>query len=155
MFPRNQPYGSDECSSLGKVYSRQATESVNCENSSVFFVMKYCPTSTVVRNPASVQNLITRSCCDHLSIRSWYLCNRSSSCAGSSVTSLCAFNNLARSNNGSGCAASTGLPVLGWQVLYLFLTLGTSPCSYMARFAFFTHFCDCSVNTEPNNRKNV
>ena len=33
---------------------------VNFENSSVSFVMKYCPTSTVVRNPASVQNLITR-----------------------------------------------------------------------------------------------
>ena len=60
MFPRIQPFGSDELSSLGKVYSRQAAESVNCENSSVSFVMKYCPTSTVVRNPASVQILITR-----------------------------------------------------------------------------------------------
>ena len=84
VFPRVQPFGSDEFSSLGKVYSRQPTESVNCENSSVSFVMKYCPTSTVVRNPASVQNLITRSCCDNLSTRSWYLCNRSSSCARSS-----------------------------------------------------------------------
>ena len=28
------------------MYSRQATDSVNCENSSVTFVMKYCPTST-------------------------------------------------------------------------------------------------------------
>ena len=35
MFPRIQPSGSDESSSLGNVYSRQATESVNCENSSV------------------------------------------------------------------------------------------------------------------------
>ena len=30
-------------------------DSVNFENSSVSFVMKYCPTSTVVRNPASVK----------------------------------------------------------------------------------------------------
>ena len=43
VFPRIQPFGSDVSSSLGKVYSRQATESVNCENSSVSFVMKYCP----------------------------------------------------------------------------------------------------------------
>ena len=60
VFPRIQPFGSDHFSSLGKVYSRQATDSVNCENSSVSFVMKYCPTSTVVRNPASVQNCTTR-----------------------------------------------------------------------------------------------
>ena len=62
VFPRIQPFGSDDFSSLGKVYSRQATDSVNCETSSVSFVMKYCPTPTVVRNPASVQNLITRFC---------------------------------------------------------------------------------------------
>ena len=36
---------------------------------------------TVVRNPASVQNLLTLSCCDNFSIRSLYLRNRSSSCA--------------------------------------------------------------------------
>ena len=35
-FPMIQPFGSDESSSLGKVYSRQATESVNSENSRVF-----------------------------------------------------------------------------------------------------------------------
>ena len=69
-FHRIQPFGSNKFSSLGKVYSRQATESVNCENSSVSFVMKYCPTSTLVRNPASVQNLLTLSCCDDFSIRS-------------------------------------------------------------------------------------
>ena len=50
VFPRIQPFGSDASSSLGKVYSRQATASVNCENSAVSFVMKYCPPSTVVRN---------------------------------------------------------------------------------------------------------
>ena len=60
VFTRIQPFGSDDFSSLGNLYSRQTSDSVNCENSSVFFVMKYCPTSTIVTNPASVQNLITR-----------------------------------------------------------------------------------------------
>ena len=60
--PSNPTFGSDDFSFLGKVCSRQATESVNCENSSVSCVMKYCPTSTVVKNPASAQNLITPSC---------------------------------------------------------------------------------------------
>ena len=119
VFPLIQPFGSDESSSLGKVYSRQATESVNCENSSVSFVMKYCPTSTVVKNPASVHNLITRFCCDNLSTRSWYLCNRSSSCAGSSsFKGVRVFITLG-TNNGSDCPAKTGRPVLAWQVLLL------------------------------------
>ena len=85
VFSRIQPFGLDELASLGNVYSRQATESVNCENSSVSFVMKYCPTSIVVRSPASIQNLLTLSCCDNFSIRSLYHRNRSSSCARSSV----------------------------------------------------------------------
>ena len=104
VFPRIQPFGSDKLSSLGKVYSPQATQSVNYENSSVSFVMKYCPTSTVVRNPASVQNLLTLSCCDYFCIRSLYLCNRSSSCAGSSDcsvnTELINRNNCACRRNG-------------------------------------------------------
>ena len=67
-------------SSLGKVYSRYVTGSVICENSPVSFVMKNCPTSTVVRNPASVQNLITRFGCERaFSTRSLYFCNKSSS----------------------------------------------------------------------------
>ena len=111
MFPRIQPSGSDDFSSLGKVYSRQDTDSVNYENSSVSFV----PNSTVVRNPASVQNLITRFCCDSFSTRSWYFCNRSS-CARSSVEGVGVFiNELAGTNNGSDCPAKTGLPVLSWQ----------------------------------------
>ena len=47
VFPLIQPFGSVDFSSRGKMYSRHATGSVNCENSSVCFVMKYCPTSTV------------------------------------------------------------------------------------------------------------
>ena len=137
VFPRVQPFGSDVSSSLGKVYSRQATESVNCENSSVSFVMKYCPTSTVVRNPASVQHLITRSCCDNFSTRSWYLCNSSSSCAGSSVKGVCV------------CLHHT------WHKQWVRLSChNRSPCSNMARVTFLTHFCDCSVETELINTNN-
>ena len=127
VSPRIQPFGSDDFSSLGKVYSRQATESVNCENCSVSFVMKHCPTSTVVRNPASVQNLITRFCCESLSTRPWYFCNRSS-CAGSSVEGVGVFiNELVGTNNGSDCPAETGLPVLTWQDLYSSHKSETSP----------------------------
>ena len=35
--------------------SRHVNGSANCKNSSVCFVMKYCPTSTVFKNPAPVQ----------------------------------------------------------------------------------------------------
>ena len=70
VFPRIQPFGSVDFSSLGKVYSRHVTGSANCKNSSVCFVMKYCPTSTVFRNPASVQIFINRSGCGSLSTRS-------------------------------------------------------------------------------------
>ena len=122
VFPRIQPFGSDDFSSLGKVYSRQATDSVNCENSSVSCVMKYCPTSTVVRNPASEQNYITRFCCDNLSTRSWYFCNRSS-CAKTSVEGVGVFiHELVGANN-------------GWVRLSC---QNRSSRSYMARFVLFT-----------------
>ena len=118
VCPRIQPFGSDDFSSLGKVYSRQANDSVNYENSAVSFVMKYCPTPTVMKNPASVQILITRFCCDSLSTRSWYFCKRSS-CAGSSVEGVGVFTNeLVGTNNGSDCPAKTSFPVLTWQALY-------------------------------------
>ena len=84
VFHRIQPFGSHDFSSLDKVYSRHVTGSVNCENSSVCLIMKYCPTSTIFTNPASVQNLITRSCCESLSTRSVYFCNKFS-CAGISI----------------------------------------------------------------------
>ena len=76
VFPRIQPFGSVDCSSLGKVHSLHFTGSANCKNSSVCFVMKYCPTSTVFRNPASVQIFINRSGCGSLSTRSFYFCNK-------------------------------------------------------------------------------
>ena len=62
VFPRIQPFGSIDVSSRGKMYSRHVTRSVNCKNSSMCFVMKYCPTSTVFKNPASKQFFINRSC---------------------------------------------------------------------------------------------
>ena len=80
VFPRIQPFGSDDFSSLGSVHSRQATESVNCENSSACFVMKYCPTSTVFKNPASVHIVMNRSCCGSLSTRSSILSSEQDWC---------------------------------------------------------------------------
>ena len=112
VFQRIQPFGSVDFSSRGKVYSRHVTGYANCKNTSVSLVMKYCPTATFVRNPALEQNLINRSCCESLSTRSFYFCNRSS-CAGTFVEGAgVVINNLAGSNNGSDCPASTGLSVL-------------------------------------------
>ena len=85
VFPRIQPFGSDVSSSLGNVYTRQGTASVNCENSAVFFVMKFCSISTVVWNPPSVKKLLNLCCCDNFAIRSPYHCNSNSLCAGSSL----------------------------------------------------------------------
>ena len=112
LFPLIQPLDSDVSSFLGKVYSRQATESVNCENSSVTFVMKYCPISTAVRNPASVQNLLNLSCCDNFSIRYPYLCNRNSLCAGSSSFKGTFVLITLGTNEELDCLPTTGLPVL-------------------------------------------
>ena len=114
-----------------------STESVNCENSSVSSVMKYCPTSTFVRNPASVQILITRFCCDSLSSRSWHFCNRSS-CEGSSVEGVGVFIN----------------ELFGKKQWVRLSYHDSSPSSNMARFVFFTQIWDCSVNTELIHRSN-
>ena len=115
VFPRIQPFGSDDSSSRGKVYSRHVT--ANCENSSVSFDMKYCPTSTVVRNPASVQNLLNLSCYENFSIRSLYLCKSNSFCVRSSFRGMFVSITLG-TNDGSDCPTKTSLPVLTWQDLY-------------------------------------
>ena len=91
--------------------------------------MKYCPTCPVVRNPASIENLLTLSCCDNFSIRSLYLCNRSSSCKGHSVEGVFVFITLG-TNNGFHFPSTTSHPVLSGQ---------ESHCS---------HISDCSVKTE-------
>ena len=76
VFPRIQPSGSDASSSLGRVYSRQATASINCENSAASFVMKYSPISTIFRNPCNpIKICINLYSCDTFSIRSPYFCN--------------------------------------------------------------------------------
>ena len=130
VFPRIQLFGSVDFSSRDNLYSRHVTGSVNCENSSVSFVMKYCPTSTVVRNPASVQNKVTRFCCDSLPL-----------VLGTFAIDLL----LAQDHRSKVCLSSSHLaqamgqivlpaqvsPVLAWQALY-----------------------DCSVDTELINRNN-
>ena len=113
-------------SSLRRVYSRQSTESVNCENSSVSFVMKYCPTSTEARNPASVQNLINLSCCEIFSIRSLYLCNRNSLCRIIIIQSTFVLITLG-TNEELDYPPTTGLPVLSWQVSYSSHTSASAP----------------------------
>ena len=136
VFTRIQLFGSDDFSSLGKENSRQATESVSCEISSVSVVMKYCPTSIFVRNPASVQNLITRFCCDNLSTRSWYFCKRSS-CVWSSVKSCRCFHHTC-----------------GHKQWIRLSHQNRAPCSNRAGFAFATQIWECSVNTELIHRNN-
>ena len=135
VFPLIQPFGSDVSSSLGKVYSRQATESVNCENSSVSFVMKYCPTSTTVRNPASVQNLLNLSCCDNFSIRSPYLCNSNSFVCRIIIVQRHVCVDHIWHERGTRLFSHNG-------------------SSRVIGFIFFTHFCDCPVKTELIYRSN-
>ena len=103
-------------------------------NSSMSFIMRNCPRSTVVKNPASVQNQITRHCCENLSTRSWYFCNRSS-CARSSVQIMCLHHT--------------------WHKRWVRLSQhNKSPYSQMEKFTFSTQIWDCSVKTELMNRNN-
>ena len=103
------------------------TRSVNCENSSVCFVMTYYPTSTVFRNPASTQFIFTLSCCGSLSTRSWYSCIKFC-CAGISIEGLGAIiNKFAGAKNGSYCPVNTGLPVLVRHLLYSLHKTETAP----------------------------
>ena len=81
----------------------------------------------VVKNPASVQILITRLRCDSLSTRSWYLCN-GSSCAKSSAEGVGVIvNKLAGANRGQICLTKTSLPILTWQDLYSSHKSDTAP----------------------------
>ena len=142
VFPRIQPFRSDDFSSLATVYSRHVTGSADCRNLSVCIVMKNCPTSTVVRNPASVQNWLTRFCCDGLSSRSWYFCNRSS-CKKSSVESVgVLINELVCTNNGSDCPVKTTLTVLTWKTMYSSHKSETAP----SRLSWFTEVFENSFN---------
>ena len=97
---------------LAECNSRQATASVNCENSAVSFVMEYCPISTTFRNPASIQNLPYLSCCDNFSIRSPYLFNRRSLRARSSLSKSTFVLITLGTNEELDCPSTTGFPVL-------------------------------------------
>ena len=81
-FHRIHPLGVDDSSSLGNVYSRQPTWPSNSENSSSFFVIKNCPGATVLKNPASVHNLINCSSIERVCTLSLWLYNKwSCSCS--------------------------------------------------------------------------
>ena len=130
MFPWIHPFGRDAPSSLGRVYSRQAT-AWNCENSAVSFVIKWCPISTTFRNPASIQNLFNLYCCDSFSIRSQFYCNRRSLLAGSSQSKDAFVLITLSTSEELDCSITTGLPVLSWSC-----------------FILFTYLSNCSVKTE-------
>ena len=116
VFTRIQPFGLDDFSFLGKVYSRHVTGSANYKHSSVC-----CPTSTVVRSLASVQNLFARFCCDNLfnsflvPLQQIFFLHR---IIGQRCVCVCVFITLVDTNNGSDCPAKTDFPVLTWQFLH-------------------------------------
>ena len=126
VFTRIQPFLSDNSSSLGSVHSRQAAAR-NCENPAASFVMKYCPTSTVVRNPASVQNLLHLSCCDNFSIRSQYCCNRRSLRARSSQSKGTSVLITLGTSEELDCPPVTSCFVLSWKVSYSSHISATAP----------------------------
>ena len=116
VFPWIQPFGCD-ASSLGRVYSRQAT-AWNCERSAVSFVLKYCPISTTFRNPVSIQILLNLSCCDSFSIRSPHCCNRKFWCAGSSQSKGASVLITLSTSAELDCPITTGRPDLSWWNSY-------------------------------------
>ena len=91
------------------MYSRHAIDSVNCENSSVSFVMKYCPTSTVFRTYKSLSvDLVVEAfplvlCASAID----FLVRESQSKVLGVI-----INKFAGANNGSYCPANTDLSVL-------------------------------------------
>ena len=119
VFPRIQPFGSYDFSSLGKVYSRHATGSVKCENFSVCFRHEVlsdfnCCQECCISTKFNHTIFFVTACPLVLGAFAIDLL-----CAGSSVEGVGVFiNKLAGSNNGSDCPTITGLPVLTWQALY-------------------------------------
>ena len=98
--------------------------------------MKYCPTSTVVTNPTSVQNLLNLSCCDNFSIRPLCLCNKNFLCRIIIIQKHVCLDHT-WNERGTRLPSHNGLPR-----------------STVKGFTFFTHFCDCSVETELIYRNN-
>ena len=114
VFPWIHPFGCDASSSLGRVYSRQAT-AWNCERSAVSFVLKCCPISTTFRNPASIQNLLTLFSGESFSIGSPYCCNRRSWLTGSSQSKGTSVLITLSTSEELDCPITTGLSVLSWR----------------------------------------
>ena len=114
---------------LGRVYSRQTTV-LNCVRFSMSLVMKYCPSSTTLRNPASIQNLLNLSCCDSFSIRSPQCCNRN-------------FLRWINTIQKNFCLDRTELEWRTWLSHH-----NGSSRSLVKGFILFTYLCDCSVKTK-------
>ena len=88
------------------------------------FRHKYCPISTTLRNPASIQNLLNLSCFDSFSIRSSYCWNWKFWYAGSSLSKgtsvLIALSTI-------DCPITTSRPVLSWRDSYSSHISATAP----------------------------
>ena len=98
-------------------------------NSPLSFVVKYCPFSTTLRNPASIQNLLNLSCCDSFSIRSSYCCNGKFWYAGSSFS--------------KGTSVLIALSTIDCPI-----TTSNRP-DLSGTVSYSSHiFCHCSVKTE-------
>ena len=131
VFPWIQPFKSVDLSSRGNVYSRHVTGSAICKNSSVCFVMRYCPTSTVFRNLASVQISFTQSCCGSFSTRPLCFCNRFSWARISIEVCGCHYEQVC------------------WREKWIrLLCHNRSSCSCSTATVCFTQIWDCSVVTE-------
>ena len=136
VFPWIQPFGFDASSSLGRVYSRQATV-WNCERSPVSFVLKYCPFSTTLRNPASLQNFTQFVLLWQLFI-SFSILLQQKIFVSQVITIQKHFClDHAQHEWGTRLCSHNG-----------------SPRSFVKGFILFTHLCDCSVNTELVCRNN-
>ena len=120
---------------IGKLYSRQATDSVDCEG-----ILQCLLSWSTVRlqllseNPSSGQIFINRSGCWSFSTRSLYFWNRFS-CARVSVKGVGVFITLAKQWVRLSCQYK-------------------SLRSYLAGFTLLTQIWDCSVDTELINRNN-
>ena len=130
--PNLCPFGFDDPSLLGRVYSRQVFAS-NC--SQVFSVVKYCPYSTTCMNPAPIQNLFPLFSCESLSIRSSYFCNGKFWYTGSSVS-------------------KRSFVLISLKTIDCPITISSCLWLIVKGFTFFTHFRDCSVKTEIICRNN-
>ena len=106
----------------------------NCNNSSVFCVMDYCPTSTVFRNPASLQTFSNWSGSEKFSTRSFSY----------AIDFLCK-----NSDRGCGCHYQQ----VCWRVTWVgLLCHNKSPCASLVDTVLFTQVWDFSVDSKKIDR---